>query len=390
MKKKGLIISTVVMVVVLIASLTTATYAWFSNTAQVTVDNLSITTVSTEGLQIALKNTNGTYASGSDLIYTDGSWQGSSDTWGSSLEFRDFVQGGDNNEGVVEFAGMEDAVTRVTNANTAYLVDKSAENNTFTYSTYKGVTLYSNEECTTAVWTANGEESDWNTAVAEGGAIAAVTGSLYAKYPVNTFLVPTGYDVAIQPTGYRPAQANIDYAVLPIVVRATSADVMQIFYQITVTPTLATIQQDYQPGMAAASRIIINEQADTETYKANVKPYDDAKMTETMIVDKVSNEKYGDKGAYTYTGFIYNGYTAPTDGSGTATKVAAGTGEKVFYLLIWIEGTDTECTNTTAGSGMTINIAIDYTKLDNQNPVTADRMGAGTKLEDLGGSYQRP
>ena len=30
MKKKGLIISTVVMVVVLIASLTTATYAWFT------------------------------------------------------------------------------------------------------------------------------------------------------------------------------------------------------------------------------------------------------------------------------------------------------------------------------------------------------------------------
>lgn len=29
MKKKGLIISTVVMVVILIASLTTATYAWF-------------------------------------------------------------------------------------------------------------------------------------------------------------------------------------------------------------------------------------------------------------------------------------------------------------------------------------------------------------------------
>ena len=37
MKKKGLIISTVVMVVVLIASLTTATYAWITGTSTVKV-----------------------------------------------------------------------------------------------------------------------------------------------------------------------------------------------------------------------------------------------------------------------------------------------------------------------------------------------------------------
>lgn len=41
MKKKGLIISTVVMVVVLIASLTTATYAWFTQSYAVTVDSIN-------------------------------------------------------------------------------------------------------------------------------------------------------------------------------------------------------------------------------------------------------------------------------------------------------------------------------------------------------------
>ncbi len=42
MKKKGLIISTVVMVVVLIASLTTATYAWFSSTNSVSVGDITM------------------------------------------------------------------------------------------------------------------------------------------------------------------------------------------------------------------------------------------------------------------------------------------------------------------------------------------------------------
>ena len=39
MKKKGLIISTIVMVVVLIASLTTATYAWFNASSEVKVND---------------------------------------------------------------------------------------------------------------------------------------------------------------------------------------------------------------------------------------------------------------------------------------------------------------------------------------------------------------
>ena len=192
MKKKGLIISTVVMVVVLIASLTTATYAWFSSTAQVTVNDLSITTIAADGLQIALKNGDNSYVSGTDLTYQNGTWAGSSDTWGSQLQFREFTEGGDN-DGVVEFAGMTDAVTRVTDANKAYVVDKGNAT-TFTYANYKDVTLYSAETCDEGeiVWRANGAEGTWATA------FAGVTGSkLFAKFPQNTFLVPTGYDAAI-------------------------------------------------------------------------------------------------------------------------------------------------------------------------------------------------
>ncbi len=52
MKKKGLIISTIVMVVVLIASLTTATYAWFNAASSVKVDQIALSIDSNAAVSI--------------------------------------------------------------------------------------------------------------------------------------------------------------------------------------------------------------------------------------------------------------------------------------------------------------------------------------------------
>ena len=60
MKKKGLIISTVVMVVVLIASLTTATYAWFTTSNVTSVQGFGVEVTSSNAVNIGLK-TNNTY-----------------------------------------------------------------------------------------------------------------------------------------------------------------------------------------------------------------------------------------------------------------------------------------------------------------------------------------
>ena len=63
MKKKGLIISTVVMVVVLIASLTTATYAWFSVSNNTSISGFDVSVTSNNAINIGLKGdnyTNGT------------------------------------------------------------------------------------------------------------------------------------------------------------------------------------------------------------------------------------------------------------------------------------------------------------------------------------------
>ena len=58
MKKKGLIISTVVMVVVLIASLTTATYAWFTTSASTSISGFDVAVVAGNTINIGLKGAN--------------------------------------------------------------------------------------------------------------------------------------------------------------------------------------------------------------------------------------------------------------------------------------------------------------------------------------------
>ncbi len=99
MKKKGLIISTVVMVVVLIASLTTATYAWFTAEGSASVSNISFKVTSDSDLSIGVSATN-TYKNGAAWaeFYSDntvfsapdetnprGSWIGDTNGLGLSI-----------------------------------------------------------------------------------------------------------------------------------------------------------------------------------------------------------------------------------------------------------------------------------------------------------------
>lgn len=70
MKKKGLIISTVVMVVVLIASLTTATYAWFTQSSVTTIEGFNLTVEASTAVSIGLKK-NCTYTAAADGLSQD-------------------------------------------------------------------------------------------------------------------------------------------------------------------------------------------------------------------------------------------------------------------------------------------------------------------------------
>ena len=107
MKKKGLIISTVVMVVVLIASLTTATYAWFTASNKTEISGFNVSVVSSNAVNIGMKKeyslsqnpspeefttgsvtftTGTTNDSGPGKINNPGSWGGGSDGLSATLE----------------------------------------------------------------------------------------------------------------------------------------------------------------------------------------------------------------------------------------------------------------------------------------------------------------
>ena len=82
MKKKGLIISTVVMVVVLIASLTTATYAWFTVSNKTTISGFELRVVAGNAVNIGVKtdNTHKKDATNDDFISGDVNWTNTSTT----------------------------------------------------------------------------------------------------------------------------------------------------------------------------------------------------------------------------------------------------------------------------------------------------------------------
>ena len=118
MKKKGLIISTVVMVVVLIASLTTATYAWFTASNKTTLQGFNFSVVAGNAVNIGVKANNlhssapidGDFRSG-QVEYTpgtagellaNGSWEG---TTGLSSTLEHNISWGEQSKAVGAFNG---------------------------------------------------------------------------------------------------------------------------------------------------------------------------------------------------------------------------------------------------------------------------------------------
>lgn len=71
MKKKGLIVATIVMVLVLAVSLSTATYAWFAQTTVTTIQSFSVSVVSDNAVNIGVKvnNTYNADATSDDFVH---------------------------------------------------------------------------------------------------------------------------------------------------------------------------------------------------------------------------------------------------------------------------------------------------------------------------------
>ena len=378
MKKKGLIISTVVMVVVLIASLTTATYAWFSAQAQATVDDLAIETQAAEGLQLAMTQVEGRTDNifSGDLTYTSGQW-GGNEGWGTYLGFSAIDVGkishaahpfkeGDK---VKVFVGYEKATGNFSSTTDYYIAtpknglaaDSSVEGY-FTKSgtdyvpatgkyvaseTYYEVTLVSNPTKL---------ESDYLTVKTTEKTLVAGEAGYYQ---------PTGYDGKVQPLGYKKVSANEHgtYYYLTMAVTNLKA-VGELGFSLEVVPSgdtnlAAKTASATNPGMAAASRVSVKvgtiekaegeQEASLKWKKAELAPFSDYKLnTNTKVMSKATAG--ANDGASNANGC----YTCKL-----GSNVQLGT---VYYvtLTIWVEGTDNECNDITTGTRMTFNINFAY------------------------------
>ena len=345
MKKKGLIISTVVMVVVLIASLTTATYAWFSSQAQAEISNVSVYTQATDGLQVAVKTTNTTdYNSGwvnGAITYTNGTFGGDNDGWGTLADFAELKENVGTLDNAVTLVKEED----LSDSGKKPFADK----------------LYKKADFATGVYEfVNDAMKVTEDSAAVGGKQYYVKDSTELK--AGDYLVPIGYDANINPVAYEIASVNgtgepntADYLWLPIGVRSSKA-VSAIVCTITVTPDVTNITNaQFNPGMAAACYITLKSGEKSITIEA----YPNTTKASTGATGSDKNEA---KWEYK---FVVAG-----DGT-TANNVEALIAHQIDYT-IWIEGRDDMCDNLTAGSGFSVDIAYGYEAGTNNITVNSD------------------
>lgn len=380
MKKKGLIISTVVMVVVLIASLTTATYAWFSSQAQATIDDLTINTTAATGLQIAMTGTKNSVDSlySGDLTYENNAWNGT-EGWGTYLGFGQIEVGTiehavtyfKENDTLKEFDGFEKATGISLDASATYYTatEKSVE-----ASTTDVVGCLVEDESDKLVYTndkvAQASTTYYTIAMVSEPTVGDIS-TYYVMTTKNTtvtsdtagYYQPIGYDNNMNPTGYRKVNANQKGTYYHLTMAVTNImEVGALGFNIEVIPS-GTTQLSTQtagtsnPAMAAATRIQISvkKEATGESEKsATIAPFSDWKLqtNKTMNSTKASN-----------------GYSETKDGASNANGkytyvLEQGTvsANSIYYvnMIIWVEGTDDECNNSTTGTSVKFNINFAY------------------------------
>ena len=315
MKKKGLIISTIVMVVVLIASLTTATYAWFNASAEVSVEQITLNTTAAEGLLIGVHKSNASTSSSVFQDYTNGDL-----TWGltSPSTYNGTWTGGEDGFGLTV---NSDQITSLT-------------------STY-GVGY-----TTTAL--NNGKESsdpEYISIAANNWFKAQGNGSTRTNMDNTTIQV---------------ASANSDFIVLDLGVTPSQNNlVKQAWVSIKVTvPNYAN------PGMGAAVKIgyaVNNATAVTYSDLTFVDAFNgmtqtngyDASAIDQGALDTTNN-------TWTYSLELYNNATAMTRNSNIGR----------VYLVIYLDGDDDACIISNLGTGCTIDIQFGWDRTNGAKTFT--------------------
>lgn len=316
MKKKGLIISTVVMVVVLIASLTTATYAWFTATGSASVSDITFKVSAASDLVIGVSKTNS--------IVTSPQWA----NFVSDETVYDATKG---NRG--EWTGATDGLGL--SVNTGLQLDGISK----AVYTFTGVT---------------GEGAEMKgkpTAYTKGEGTSVTKG-----FDVNeTALLAAGNGSAISAGTYEAAVRNTNYLDVAFGVSAAKSDVLSFGCLVTIdnNNTASSL------GMNAAIHVAYSFDGTTYT---ELDVYGNSRAGDPISGLKqptAPTEQIGEKNvpyaSPTITGFAIGDATVwiPLQNAANATSYAKTgiEGLKQLHLIIYICGPDSDCvTNAEASS----------------------------------------
>ena len=337
MKKKGLIISTVVMVVVLIASLTTATYAWFTASAKTEIKGFDVSVISNNAVNIGMKKNYGfsnnvsetefvtgdvtftsgtTTQSGPGVIASPGAWGG---TDGLSSTLNHNINWGSQSKAV----GVS---TVAVNANSSNISDVNESNTSF-WVTHTG----------------QGDTIDYgNATTGKKTVIAANKGTTSGALSSPT-----------------KAKANIngegagDYVHFILGVSPTRALGHNKFV-IMITPTTTTSQLGVLASIHVAYRVKTNSATEDPTW-TEVDVYGTSHWN-TKIADYTSNVTDSTLTAYKNT----IGNDSATAPQGSVACVIGGLDTEVnkisqVEVVIYMAGADSDCNDqgkTSAGSIM--------------------------------------
>lgn len=318
MKKKGLIISTVVMVVVLIASLTTATYAWFTASGSASVSDITFKVSAASDLVIGVSKNNS--------IVTSPQW---ASFVSDETEYNATVSAGNRGTwtGVTDGLGLS--------VNTGLQLDGISK----AVYTFKNVTGEGTEMTGTPTDYTKGE----GTSVTKG-------------FDVNeTALLASGNGSTISAGTYEAAVRNTNYLDVVFGVSAAKSDVLSFGCLVTIDNNNTSSSL----GMNAAIHVAYSFDGTTYT---ELDVYGSSRAGDPisgLTVPSTPKATIGEKNvpyeSKTITGFAKGDATVwiPLQNADDATSYAKTgiEGLKQLHLIIYICGPDSDCvTNAEASS----------------------------------------
>jgi hypothetical protein len=350
MKKKGLIVATIVMVLVLAVSLTTATYAWFTNEGSATVDAINFTVASAADIVIGVEKDNEidtTSPASASNFYSDatnysaaGTWTGTTNNLGLSISHD------------VDLRGMTKAIysfNSVTQSEGVYTGGEMTTYNRTTVATQNNVILSHGQQITQGI---NPSATYIMKANGNGNTIS---------YNSMATTQKNGYT-------YNNGESDVtvpgDYLDIAFGAAASSANVYAFGCLVYVKPTQGTTL-----GLNAAIHVAYTFDDTTwkeiDVYGANTSSTTRASMTApTAPYLTYETTNYPFKVACATTGSTnFDGAVAgdayvyiPLYAGASRTSYATQNEIKQVRVVIYICGPDSDCVTSGTGVGATINL----------------------------------